>query len=100
MSNQARMGRPDRCAACVQGERLHTCTDVEALELSAVDLVNETMTRARELDPDELNKFHSMLGATSIACLRGIHGDQFVTDYLTAALNDQDKMVLTPSSPH
>ncbi len=64
--------------------------------MKANDLVNTVMVNAQALDVDQLDEFFIQMGVLSIATLRGIHGDQFVTDYLTAALNDKEKLTITP----
>jgi len=58
--------------------------------MKADDLVNQTMTKAQTLDVDQLDDFFIKMGVLSMATLRGIHGDQFVTDFMTAALNDEN----------
>ncbi|NIT58402.1 MAG: hypothetical protein GWN00_19900 [Aliifodinibius sp.] len=66
--------------------------------MKAEDLINDLMTKARELDDKELSRLFPTLGATAIGCMRGMHGDQFVTDYLKAALDDQEKFTLMKSN--
>ncbi|MEE9193107.1 MAG: hypothetical protein V3U21_01095 [Thermodesulfobacteriota bacterium] len=66
--------------------------------MDAKSLTEETMTKARDLEPEELNKFFNTITCTAIACMRGIHGDQFVTDFLTAALADKENMAIIKKS--
>ena len=63
--------------------------------MKAKDLVNKTMATAQTLDPDELDKYFIEMGILSMAVLRGVHGDQFVTDYLTAALKDKNPITIS-----
>jgi len=63
--------------------------------MKANDLANETMAKAQTLDADQLDKFFIEMGILSMAALRGIHGDQFVADYLTAAMNDKNPIRIT-----
>ena len=63
--------------------------------MKAKDLVNKTMATAQTLDHDELDKYFIEMGILSLAVLRGVHGDQFVTNYLTAALNDKNPIIIS-----
>jgi len=58
--------------------------------MKADDLVNETMGKAQTLDADQLDPFFTNMAIISVATLRGIHGDQFIADFLTAALSDEN----------
>lgn len=58
--------------------------------MKAKDLIIKTMAAAQTLDSDELDKYFIEMGILAIGVLRGVHGDKFVADYLTAALDDKN----------
>lgn len=63
-----------------------------------IDLVLESAQSIT--DDEELNKFFLKMAALSIAALRGINGIEFVDDFLAAALNEEDKLVVRPPRKH
>ena len=64
----------------------------------AIDLVLESAQSITE--GEELNKFFLKMAALSIAALRGINGIEFVDEFLTAALNEEDKLIVHPPRKH
>ena len=62
---------------------------------SKVDaLINVALFNAQSFSDDEVAEFAEKLNVLTAAMLRGIHGDKYVTDFLTAALNDKNKLTM------
>ena len=68
--------------------------------MKANDLVNETMAKAQALEPDEVSKFFIEMGILSFGVLRTVQGDQFVIDYLTAAIKDKNPIKISVNTSH
>ena len=54
-------------------------------------LTKEAINKAERLSQKEMTDYFTQLAAMSIAVLRGIHGDEFIDGFLSAAM--QDKIV-------
>ncbi len=59
-------------------------------------LLDKVINDMTMLDVDQIEEFLSMATTALICTMRGLHGDQFVKDYLTAALNDTDPPIIKP----
>ena len=66
--------------------------------MQSIDLINEIMSKTQTFDTAQINEFFLQMGAVSIAVLRGVNGDEFVTDFLTAAINDKNPLSLKPAN--
>ena len=63
--------------------------------------IDQVLELAQSIESsEELNKFFLKMAALSIAALRGINGIEFVDDFLTAALNEENKLVVHPPRKH
>lgn len=62
--------------------------------MKADELVNKTMTAAQSLESDQIHDYFNEMAILSIGVLRGLHGDKFINDYLTAALNDKKALII------
>lgn len=64
--------------------------------MTHTELINQTMETAQTLDKKELHLFMTMMATTMIAMMRGAEGDEFVTGFLKASLEDKNPMRITP----
>jgi hypothetical protein len=64
--------------------------------MTHTELINQTMEVAQTLTEKELDSFMTLMAITMIAMIRGSKGDEFVNDFLRAALGDEDPMRITP----
>lgn len=54
-------------------------------------ILNDVLEPTQGMTTDEITGYLSQIATVSITALRGIAGDQYVSDFLTAALNDDSK---------
>jgi len=64
--------------------------------LKADDLVNKTMEAAQKLNSGEVDKFFIQINVLSLGVLRGVHGDEFIRDFLQSAMDDRKPIRIVP----
>lgn len=63
------------------------------------NIIDRIMGDATDFNREDLSDLCCTLIGFSVGVLRGLEGEQFVIDFLTAALNDEEKdkfMILPP----
>ena len=64
--------------------------------MKADDLVNKTMEAAQKLNSGEVDKFFIQINVLSLGVLRGVHGDEFIRDFLQSAMDDRKPIRIVP----
>jgi len=65
-----------------------------------VDLINDILRPTHGMTTDEIRKFLSLNAIMSLSALRGIMGDEFVRDFLIAAIEDESKPTIKVATEH
>lgn len=63
--------------------------------MKANELTSQVLTQMQGLDSDQMADFVNMMTTTLISVMRGINDNEFVSDYLKAALNDKNPPIIT-----
>ena len=68
--------------------------------MKADKLIDQVLQNMQGLDPDQMTEFVRMMTTLLLSIMRGINDEEFVRDYLTAAINDKNPPVITPHLRH